>query len=794
MSRLSLVASCLLLGVLTLGLSSPTILAQAGKPAREPLVEEVRKGIKRGVQFLKDQQQLPKGHWELDVITASRPGGETALVLLALLNCGEKPTDPVIARGLEYLRQVPPQDTYVVGLQTMVLAAAGFDKDQELIQRNVDWLVKARVMAGGQLMGWGYRLREGGGDNSNTQYALLGLHDGHQAGAKIDREVWESIQNFYIRTQKQDGSWGYRSEGNDGSRLTMTTAGVCGLYIAGFELNDRRETFLRNGTIEGCGVYKENVPVQKALDWIGRNFNIERPVKGFEGPIFYNLYGIERTGRLSGERFLGGHDWYREGCLFLTRPGFQREDGAWATSRGVHDSWAIISTSFALLFLSKGRTPILISKLAHGPGDDWNNDRNDARNLVEYAGREVFKRQPVAWQIFNPAKTNLEENRAELLDTVADLLQSPIAYFNGHQAPTFSPGEKRLLKEYLDQGGFILAEACCGSAAFDKGFRKLVEDRENQGGLDLELKPLPPEHPIWRAHALIDDQKTFPLYGVQQGCKTVLVYCPKDLSCYWESKKLDTPEGQLAFRIGGNIIAYATGMELPKPRLTPVDVIDAKAQDKNVTRGFLQVGQIRHEGDWQPAPRAMRNLMAHLRERVKLDVALQTEAIGLGNDFAVNYKFLYMHGRNAFSFSDEGRKNLQANLMTHGLLLADACCGKKEFDASFRAEMEKVFPDKKLEPISPTDYLYSKELNGVAIERVRCRRELPDGRPEPEFKDVPPFLEGIKINGRWVVIYSKYDIGCALEKHRSTDCKGHDHDSALRLGAAAVLYFLRPVR
>ena len=63
---------------------------------------------------------------------------------------------------------------------------------------------------------------------------------------------------------------------------------------------------------------------------------------------------------------------------------------------------------------------------------------------------------------------------------------------------------------------------------------------------------------------------------------------------------------------------------------------------------------------------------------------------------------------------------------------------------------------------------------------------------QAEFHDTrPTHLEGIKQNSRWVVIYSKYDIGCALEKHASSDCKGYDHDSALKIGAAAVLYSLK---
>ena len=41
-----------------------------------------------------------------------------------------------------------------------------------------------------------------------------------------------------------------------------------------------------------------------------------------------------------------------------------------------------IATALALLFLSKGRRPVLVAKLKHGPDEDWNNHRNDLANLT----------------------------------------------------------------------------------------------------------------------------------------------------------------------------------------------------------------------------------------------------------------------------------------------------------------------------------------------------------------------------------------------------------------------------
>jgi hypothetical protein len=742
----------------------------------EELAEKVRSAIDRGVTYLKDQENNT-GDWEKNSIHTNFPGGETALAMLALLNSGVPPSDPIIKRGLIYLRGLKPQHTYVVGIQTMVLAAARDPIDRVQIQKNVDWLWDNRVKGGDELLGWDYR---GGGqspDMSITQYALLGLHDAHQyGGAKIEREKWVKVRDLYLRTQNADGGWGYGRGRDDASILTMTTAGLCGLSIVATELNEGREVLLNDGTAKNCGDYKENPARARAEAWITQHFSFKN-----DRATYYNLYGIERAGRLSGQRFLGNHDWYREGCNFLLREQ-NRETGAW-TNNTQRDASPIVATSFALLFLSKGRTPVLISKFVHGPGDDWNNDRHDVRNLVDYSSKEMFKQTPLAWQIFDTKRTTIE-NQADLLAVTADLLQSPIVYLNGHKAPELTPNEKKLLKEFVDNGGFIFAEACCGKKEFADGFRELVKEL-----FEDELTPLPAEHPIWRSWAPIAAGDPFKLEGLQQGCKTIVVLSPQDLSCLWESNLRDTPRGQAAFRLGGNIIAYATGMELPKPRLTQMEVASKEAA-KPIPRGYLKVGQIKHGGDWQPAPKAMPNLMRYLRERAGLDVSLETQML-LPNKDIDDFKFLYMHGRNEFQIRDDGIENMRATLESGGLLLADACCGKKAFDRSFRAFAAKLFPDQKLERIPLTDDLFSKELNKEAIKSVRCRVETASGAPEKEYRDMPPFLEGIKYNGRWVVIYSKYDLGCALEKRPSSDCLGHDNASALRIAGAAVLYALK---
>jgi hypothetical protein len=787
------------LGVaIVLLLSSLGAADGGGAKKREALVDQVKRSIDRGIGYLRRVQRAG-GNWEIDVLAAPVEGGESALTMLALLNAGVPVSDPMMARGMTYLRGLQPKFTYVRALQTMVFVEAGQVEDRERIAENVRWLIEARVIRNGALIGWSYRLKAGQSDNSNTQYALLGLHSGKQAGVAINEEIWRSIRDFYVRTQVEGsvaGGAGWSYVEGQPATLTMTTAGLCGLLIAGMELNVGREVLQADGTFANCGVYKENEPAAKALKWIGPRFQLDLPQN-----TFYNLYGIERAGRLSGLRFIGGHDWYREGCQYLVRQ--QKEEGSWEAG-GTWDRWPVVSTSFALLFLSKGRTPILISKLVHtagnGPHDeadtDWNNDRNDLRHLTEYASRKLFNKLHLAWQIFDMRRAaSGSRGEDELAEVTSDMLQSPIVYFNGHKSPRFhfQPMEKTLLKKYVENGGFILAEACCGSSEFDRGFKKLAEELWP----DTPLEALPATHPIWYAAGKdfqVTPGKPYKLLGINMGCKTVLVYSPEDLSCYWEAGDPLAHQGRgdgrgiLAFRLGVNIIAYATGMEPPRPRLTHVDIA-RDADPRIIPRGYFKVAQLKFNGDYKPAPYAMRNLMDHMRKFAALDVVLKTEEMPVHVSAIKDFKFIYLHGRGNFRYADEELGNLRFNLENGGVLFADACCGQETFDKSFRKFAAELFPKHKLERIPLEDILFSKELNGEALteKNISCRQEI-NGTP----RHMAPWLEGIKIDGRWAVVYSKYDIGCALERHQSSDCRGYTPDSALKLATAGVLYTLRP--
>ena len=73
------------------------------------------------------------------------------------------------------------------------------------------------------------RVFSGGGDNSNTQFALLGLWAAGRHGFDSDANL-ESIDGHFRSTQLDDGRWGYRV-GMAGTEA-MSCAGLMGLAIA----------------------------------------------------------------------------------------------------------------------------------------------------------------------------------------------------------------------------------------------------------------------------------------------------------------------------------------------------------------------------------------------------------------------------------------------------------------------------------------------------------------------------------------------------------------------------------
>ena len=238
--------------------------------------------------------------------------------------------------ALANLRTIEPEIDLRRRLQILAFAEAGLAEDRQRIQDNVKWLLDARVYKSGEFIGWSYDRQPSGGiaDNSNTQYAVLGLWAAKQAGIDVPDAVFKEIRDFYIEPSRPQRRLELRGRPqvrrpSTASRMTMTTAGLCGLLDRrhGAQRPPRDRSML-DGTATSCGVYDESPPIAEGP----AAGSASTSTRQLDGRTFYHLYGLERAGRLSGLRFLGNHDWYREGCEFLVEQQ-NKADGSLAARR-----------------------------------------------------------------------------------------------------------------------------------------------------------------------------------------------------------------------------------------------------------------------------------------------------------------------------------------------------------------------------------------------------------------------------------------------------------------------------
>lgn len=743
-----------------------------GQDRREITPQQVDSSIKLAVAYLRSTQDKTRGHWSY----AGHDPGMTALATLALLSAGVPAGDPDIERALRYLSDCGDlNNTYGTSLQTMALCAANPEKYRNQIRRNVTWLSNAQLTRGSWSYGAGDLIGLGFGDNSNTQFALLALHEAQRSGVEVNVIVWRRALSHWLSSQNPDGGFGYTPV--EASKGSMVCAGISSMVIAAGKLTDG-DAKVKNGKVLCCGDQVSDLPLERAIAWMGDHFSAQRNPAAGGGASYwmYYMYGLERAGRLTGRRFFGEHDWYREGAEVLVAR--QNRDGSWDS-----DNQANVGTALGLLFLSKGQRSIVISKYKFADASvDWDAHRSGIPHLTRYV-EQVWKRD-LAWQVVNGLTAKTE-----------DLLETPVLFISGRKNLFLTPEQKISLKTYVEQGGFIFAEKACGGDDFDASFRALMTELFPQS----PLRPLPPDHPVWFAEEKVDGKFVQPvLEGIDACCRTSVVYSTRDLSCFWELDYEDRQQ-QKAYppavveeikacrSIGLNIVSYATGRLLKNKLDKPVVV--KKAGSDTLNRDTLVMTKLAHQGGADDAPGALANLLTNLYDQTEMQARVDAGTISPADPKLADYPIVFMHGRKPFEWTAAERKALRTYVERGGVVIADSICGNAEFAESFRREWEIIFPEGKFARLPKEHPIFSKEFEGFDLAKVTYRRPVEGAKSE--LTEGPPVIEAMEWEGRLAVIFSPLDISCALENSKSTDCIGYIKEDAIEIGINLLLYVLQ---
>ncbi|MBN2329664.1 MAG: DUF4159 domain-containing protein, partial [Candidatus Omnitrophica bacterium] len=379
------------------------------------------------------------------------------------------------------------------------------------------------------------------------------------------------------------------------------------------------------------------------------------------------------------------------------------------------------------------RPSALIGKIAYGEHQDWMTDPGDLDGLL-------------GWM--NP-KLNLNYGSRTVTINDSRLRTIPILYMTGHNHFQVERDWPVLMRRYLEDGGAMIAEACCGWPPFSESFQRIYPAIFP----DKPLRRLPMDHPVYQCYHAIEqvammendeNQIQAPeLYGTEIGCRTALLFSKADLSCGWDHHT--HPEGKRympddAMKLGMNMLVYML--------VCRQYAEDYAAQDRVVNEdGDLLVGHLIHNGDWNPNPYAVGKLLSEFAAQCGSSLRIQSKPIRPAPDELKQFPLIYIIGHHAFDFSDAARSALADYLRGGGLLLANNCCGREEFDQSFRREAAKILPEASLAPIALNEPLFQVPFPMDRVSYVMDR-----------FAPSRPPMEGVAWGNGYGVLYFKHGV------------------------------------
>jgi hypothetical protein len=235
-------------------------------------------------------------------------------------------------------------------------------------------------------------------DNSNTQYAALGMRACHDSGIIIEGKVTDAAINWIRNCQKKPtgpeedlieggvngpagrngvasgpggapvpggsmvskraapAGWCYRDHADHEAYGSMT-AGSVGTLCMWDYIKDNDDGKKKS--------WKNDKSVLNGLQWMAKNFSVTynpgpyehaQMAKDSKHQYLYYMYALERAGLLYGTEMMGTHKWYPEGAKVLIET--QGANGAWGDGT--------VDTCFAILFLKRATRALGVATYTAG--------------------------------------------------------------------------------------------------------------------------------------------------------------------------------------------------------------------------------------------------------------------------------------------------------------------------------------------------------------------------------------------------------------------------------------------
>ena len=167
--------------------------------------------------------------------------------------------------------------------------------------------------------------------------------------------------------------------------------------------------------------------------------------------------------------------------------------------------------------------------------------------------------------------------------------------------------------------------------------------------------------------------------------------------------------------------------------------------------------------------------LGDVAKQTNLDIGKNFVPVKAESESLFNFPFLVWSGQDSFTLTQKDRDNLRKYLTNGGFIVSSPGCSDANWDKSLRRELQLIFPENKLEKIPMTHPLFSTVLSIPRLTDKGGKTQL---------------VEGMEINGRLVMVYSREGLNDVKNAKGCCCCGGNEIMQAAQVNLNALVYAL----
>jgi hypothetical protein len=213
----------------------------------------------------------------------------------------------------------------------------------------------------------------------------------------------------------------------------------------------------------------------------------------------------------------------------------------------------------------------------------------------------------------------------------------------------------------------------------------------------------------------------------------------------------------LSITLGCSAVGAGAGATPERKQKELEEAVANAANSPSADLTKLQCGNLVYAGNKSSICFADK-FLTDVAKATNLNVGKHFVPVKLEADHVFDFPFCVWSGEESFNLTKKERENLRKYLLNGGFILSSPGCSDPNWDTALRKEMKLVFPEHKLVKLPMSHPAFS------TVNRI--------GRLTDK-KGAQAYIEGMEVNGRLVMVYSKDGLNDVANAKGCCCCGGN---------------------